>query len=337
MPLHRAHALCAREQVHEERVVLGLTVPRKRGMMKANQLAIDLGSTSLRWGIVSPNMVVLEQGEEPAVPTSATEVVQAIAKLTEAHNDQVSGIGVSLPGTVLADDPQGMVLGGGRLSFLDGVPLGAELSFATSLPVTVENNGKAFAVGEYAAGALRGCHVGIAFAIGTGIAGGIIMDGRVVRGAHSFAGEFSFLRDTPFEGRLRQEDTVAGTCGWEALKRQILSAKGMLDTGDVDGYTLFEWVNRGDPDALRGLHEYAKQLCLWILNLQCVLDPEVFAIGGGISAQPALIEAVVTTMRAMVADLPFKEIPRPRIVACERGQDAPLLGVAYEAFQRPSA
>ena len=304
--------------------------------MSANTISLDIGGTNVKWGLVSPNMVLLEQGSVANQWNDVDGLVAGLADLVAPYASQVSCVGVSVPGTVDEADPQGTVLGGGRLSYLDGAALGAELSFATSLPVTVENNGKACALGEYAAGALKGTSLGVVLVIGAGIGGGIISHGRILRGAHNFAGEFSFLRTTPFEGRLRLEDAMAGTCGWEALKREILNAKGMLDMGDVDGYALFDWINRGDADALRGLHEYSKQLCLWILNFQCVIDPEVIAVGGGISAQPALLEALITTMRAMVADLPHKEIPRPKIVACEHAGEGSLLGVAYEARRRTS-
>ncbi|MDO5708601.1 MAG: ROK family protein [Coriobacteriales bacterium] len=302
--------------------------------MSANYFSLDIGGMNAKWALVSPDMVILEQGSIPNTFTAADELCEALSGLVVPYAGQVAAVGVSVPGTVFEDDPQGMVYGGGRLRWLDGVALGAELSFATSLPVTVENNGKACALGEYAAGVLKGTALGVVLVIGAGVGGGIISHGHLMRGAHNFAGEFSFLRTTPFEGRLRLEDAMAGTCGWEALKRDILNAKGMLDIGDVDGFDLFDWVNRGDPDALRGLHEYSKQLCLWILNLQCILDPEIIAIGGGISAQPALLEAVVTTMRSMVADLPHKEIPRPKIVACEHAGVGSLIGVAYEAQRR---
>lgn len=302
--------------------------------MSANYFAIDIGGACLKWGLVSPGMVLLQQGKIPAGFSSADELCATCERLVAPHASHVAGIGVSVPGVIHEDDAQGTVYGRGDLAYLDGFPLGAELSFRTSLPVTVENDGKACALGEYAAGALRGVDLGVVMVLGTGIGGGIVSGGRVVRGAHDFAGEFSFLRTTPFEGDFREEDIMAGTCGWPALKRAILTAKGMLDMGDIDELGAFDWVLRGDPDALRGLHEYAKRFCMWILNLQCVIDPEVFAIGGGISAQPALIEALQTTMRTMMADLPLKQIPEPKIVGCEYGNDANLLGAAYEAHRR---
>ncbi len=302
--------------------------------MNANIFSLDIGGNSVKWAVVSPKMVLLEQGSVHNRWSDAPSLIAGVSELVASHAEQVAGVGVCVPGTVREDDPQGSVIGGGRLSYLDGVPLGAELSFASSLPVTVENNGKARALGEYAAGALRGVDLGVVLSIGTGIGGGIVSGGRIMRGAHGFAGEFSFLRTVPFEGLVQEEDEMSGTCGWEGLKREILRAKGMLDTGGVDGHVLFDWVNRGDEDALRGLHEYSKQLCLWILNLQCILDPQVFAIGGGISAQPALLEAVLTTMRSTMADLPYRELPSPRVVACERAGEGSLLGLAYEACRR---
>ena len=302
--------------------------------MNANHLAFDIGAETLRWGVVSPGMVILEQGVVTLRSQTLEGLSNEVASLASKASHEIDSIGVSVSGSVSDDDPQGTVLGGEAPRYLDGVPLGAELSFATSLPVSVTNCGKAAALGEYAAGALRGAGLGVAILLGSHIDGGIVCDGRALCGAHGFAGSFGLLRNSPFEGEMRLSDDMDGTCGWPALKRAILETKGMLDVGDVNGHALFDWVMRGDPDALRGLHSYAKQLCMWILNLQCVLDPEVFAIGGGISAQPALAEALQTTLRAMLADLPVKGLPRPKIVICELGDDARLIGAVYEARRR---
>ena len=302
--------------------------------MPSNTLSIDVGKSHILWGIVTPDMEVVESDSLEASPGNAEALVQTLARLVADHGEGVGGVCVSVPGTVDVSDSQGTVLGGGRLSYLDGVPLGAELSLATCLPVSVENNGKAYALGEYAAGALRGSHLGVVLAIGSGIGGGIVVDGRIVRGSHSFAGEFSFIRHTPIVGEFRSRDAMAGLCSWQGLRRSILAAKGMEDDEGIDGVQLFEWVNSGDDEALRGLHEYAKDLCTWIFNLQCILDPDVVAIAGGISVQPALLEALHISMRSMMADLQLPQVPKPNIVLAERGAEAKLIGAAYSAATR---
>ena len=300
----------------------------------STHLAIDVGKTHLMWGVLDEDLQIVEQGDDPTSITSAAELVDALAALTEAHGAGVRSVCLSVPGTVDVRDAQGMVVGGGRLPYLDGVDLAAELSLACGLPVCVENNGKAYALGEYARGALRGSEVGVVLAIGSVIGGGIVVDGHVLRGAHDFAGEFSFVRHTPILGEYRSRDAMAGLCSWQGLRRSILAAKGLPDDESIDGHQLFAWVNDGDDGALRGLHAYAKDLCTWIFNLQCIVDPDVVAIAGGISVQPALLEALHISMRSMMADLQLSQVPKPNIVLAECGPQAKLIGSVFSAQQR---
>ena len=302
--------------------------------MSENFFALDVGVHHILWGVVSPQLTLLERGDHPCRCTSAHELIETLTALIAPHADEVCCVCVSVPGTVDVSDCQGMVIGGGRLGYLDGVDLAAELSLASGLPVCVENNGKAYALGEYAAGALRGSAVGVVLAIGTGIGGGIVVGGQVLRGAHSFAGEFSFVRHTPILGEFRARDAMAGLCSWQGLRRSVLAAKGLPDDETIDGVKVFEWVNAGDDAALRGLHAYAKDLCTWIFNLQCILDPDVVAIAGGISVPPALLEALHISMRSMMADLQLPQCPKPHIVLAELGEDAKLLGAVYSALNR---
>lgn len=298
--------------------------------MSSNYFAVALKPTHVRWALVSSEMVVLERGVWTWEPVSSEQAVATIAELVEVHGVDVAAIGVSVPATVHADDPQGTVYDG-PIAVLDGVALGAEVSFSTSLPVTVEGEGRACALGEYVAGSLYGRDLAAVLVLGERVEGGIVSGGRVVRGAHSFAGTFGMLRRAPFVGDTRHVDDMSALCGEDALKALILEAEGMLDTGDLDVRTLFDWVMRGDEGALRGLHAYAKRLCMWILNLQCVIDPEIFAIGGVVAEQPAFMDALDMMMRSTMAEMPLKPIPEPKVVAFELGPDAMLVGAAYAA------
>ena len=302
--------------------------------MPQDCFALDVGCHHVRWAHVTPAYGLRDEGCREATCADAPALVSVLSDVVAAHAADARCVCVSVPGTVDAHDCQGMVVGGGRLPYLDGVDLGAELSLACGLPVCVENNGKAYALGEYAAGALRGSKVGVMIAIGSDIGGGILVDGKLLRGAHSFAGEFSFVRHAPIIGQYRSRDAMAGLCSWQGLRRSILAAKGMDDDESVDGHRLFAWINAGDDAALRGLHEYAKDLCTWIFNLQCIVDPDVVAIGGGISVQPALLEALHVSMRSMMADLQLPQVPRPNIVLAELGESAKLVGAVYGALSR---
>ena len=276
--------------------------------MPTNYFSVSLEQSHVRWALVSGDLLVLERGVLAWEPVSADQVIATIAELVERHGIAVTALGVSVPATVFADDEQGVVYDG-PLAVLDGVALGAELSFVTSLPVVVEGTGRSSALGEYVAGSLYSKDLAAALVIGDRADGAIISGGKVVRGAHSFAGAFGMLRRVAFVDDVDHANDMSSLCGEGALRALILEAKGMLDMGDIDTATL----------------------CMWICNLQCVIDPEVFAIGGAVAMQPAFMEALETMMRATMAEISLKPIPLPQLVPFELGPDAPLVGAAYVA------
>lgn len=190
------------------------------------------------------------------------------------------------------------------------------------------------ALGEYAAGALRGASTGVVLAIGTGIGGGIVVDGRVLRGANGFAGEFSFIRNDA-QAPVSMGNIFGGTGSWRTLVVLMLSEKGMEDDGTVDGRRAFEWVAAGDEAARRGLDRYALMFDNMLLNLQAVLDPDVFAIAGGISCHPELMEALERQMEVALSGFagPLAGFPRPNVVAAQLGNDANLYGAVQGAMR----
>lgn len=123
------------------------------------------------------------------------------------------------------------------------------------------------------------------------------MDGRVLRGANGFAGEFSFIRNDA-QAPVSMGNIFGGTGSWRTLVALMLSEKGLEDDGTVDGRRAFEWVAAGDEAARRGLDRYALMFDNMLLNLQAVLDPNVFAIAGGISCHPELMEALERQMES---------------------------------------
>lgn len=136
-------------------------------------------------------------------------------------------------------DVTGTIHRGGALTFMDGCPLGKLMREALGVPVAVNNDGKCCALGEYAAGALRGTRFGVVLAIGTGIGGGIVIDGKVLRGAHCFAGEFSFLRNDVTTA-ANMGNSFADSGGWRALRDAAVAEKGLPEGSPVDGRRVFE-------------------------------------------------------------------------------------------------
>ncbi len=303
-----------------------------------NTLAVDIGGTQVKWAIVDEDYGTPERGSPKTDFSSADELIAAVVRLVRKHASGVGGVALSVPGTILEQDPTGTVIGGGALRYMDGCPLGQRVGDASVLPVVVMNDGKSCALGEYAMGALRGCRVGVAMAIGTGLGGGIVFDGRVLAGAHGFAGEFSFL-PTSYDHGLDIRYATALSMGWKGLRDDVCREKELPDAEReaTDGRAVFEWVNAGDTAARRGLDTYTRRLATLLFSLQATVDPDVFALGGGISAQPALLASLRANIDAMYEPWPLKQLPKPNVVLAQHGNDANLFGATYELRRRTAA
>lgn len=291
-------------------------------------MAVDIGGTAIKWAVVDQAYHIQNRGECSTPYDGPEKIVEIITQVVEMQEENISAIGVSVPGTV-PDDPDGMVYGGGVLTFLDKIPLGKLIKEAAGLPCHVENDGKCCALGEYSAGALKGSKVGIVIVIGTGIGGGIVINGQVFKGAHDFAGEFSFICAKPELG-LTEGNEFGKACGWKSgLQALVAQKKQILTECDLDGRQIFELIHAGDSEAIEALEIYCERLAMQINNLQVVLDPEVIAIGGGISSQPVLFETLQKCLDKMYDETVWKHIPRAKIVQCEHGNDANLYGAVY--------
>ena len=303
----------------------------------AGYLGFDIGGTAIKWATFSESLSIVEHGSVPTDFSSSAEVLDALSQIALPHLGAIDAVGVSVPGSVYDDDEDGTVHRGGALPYMNDVPLARELRERLGLPVAVYNDGKCCALGEYAAGALKGARVGVAVALGTGIGGGIVINGRVLNGPHAFAGELSFLSND-ITRPVTADNMFAGTCGWYGLRNLVFKEKGIAADDpayqDVDGRTIFEWINDGDEAAQRGLDAYALLIDRQLLNLQAVLDPDVFAIAGGISSQQALIDALNNQMQQLAeTELTgaLELVPVPHIVQAQLGNDANLYGAVYHA------
>ncbi|AEB07702.1 ROK family protein [Coriobacterium glomerans PW2] len=294
-------------------------------------LGIDIGGTSIKWCVLDDDFAIADRGSVPTDFESPTDLIAALATIGRPYQDDIAGVGVSAPGGFYENDLDGIVHRGGALAYMDGFPLGRALREQLGVPVCVSNDGKCCALGEYKRGALRATRVGAVLTVGTGIGGGIVIGGHVVRGAHGFAGEFSFMSNNT-EDCVAVEHVFGFTGGWLALRAAILEEKGIAGSAGVDGRKLFEWIDAGDEAARRGLERYARMFDSNLLNLQAVLDPEVFAIGGGISANPALVEALNQQLPTVLAHYTgfIRDIPHPVIRRAELGNDANLYGAVQE-------
>ena len=240
---------------------------------------IDVGGTAVKWAVLGEDFSIRERGSLPTGFTTAEETVSALIGLVEPYRERVNAVGVSAPGGIYEGDVTGTIHRGGALTFMDGCPLGKLMREALGVPVAVNNDGKCCALGEYAAGALRGTRFGVVLAIGTGIGGGLVIDGKMVHGlVHP---EMGHMLLAPQEGDSMPDGVcpyhrhcLEGLASGPAIeKRWGLSAKLMTE----------------DHPAWELEATYLAQMCV---NMIVTVSPEVIVLGGGVMQQMHLFPKI---------------------------------------------
>ena len=248
---------------------------------------IDVGGTAVKWAVLGEDFSIRERGSLPTGFTTAEETVSALIGLVEPYRERVNAVGVSAPGGIYEGDVTGTIHRGGALTFMDGCPLGKLMREALWVPVAVNNDGKCCALGEYAAGALRGTRFGVVLAIGTGIGGGLVIDGKMVHGlVHPEMGHMLLV---PQEGDSMPDGVcpfhrhcLEGLASGPAIeKRWGLSAK--LMTQDHPAW---------DLEA-----NYLAQMCV---NMILTVSPERIVLGGGVMQQMHLFPKIRERVLALL-------------------------------------
>lgn len=295
-----------------------------------NILAIDIGGTFIKYACMDEEIRFLSRGKIPTPQENREQLIEAIGKLYDGLPD-VEGIAISMPGII--DTENGYCKMGGALRYNDNFYLRRQLYQRCPVKIHMENDAKCAAMAEAAVGSLRDVSDGFVLIFGTMIGGGYIKDHKLHRGKHFSAGEVSYI--TTVRDGMAQYDTVWGNrCGTPRLCAMFAEKKG-LPPEQVDGIKVFEAVNNKDEDAIACLHAFTKEIAVQLFNLQTVLDPERFAIGGGISAQPVFIDCIQEHLNAMYAECPY-DVPHAEVVTCKFHNDANLVGAVQcflEAFQ----
>ena len=316
-------------------------------MEKGYTVGVDLGGTNIAVALVDAQGKILARTGCPTnMPRSAQEIAEDIVRCVQAMREKapepIQWVGVGTPGSVNRET--GIVGFANNLDF-ENTPLGSMLQRQVQCPVYLANDADAAALGEYYAGAGRGCRHMVAVTLGTGIGTGIVLHGQLYSGAHWAGGEWGHTVIC-----MEGESCNCGRQGcWEAyaaapaLIRQTRQAMQVHPESalwqaaptleQVSGKTVFEAVKQGDKTAQQVLDFYVKALSVGLNNIINVLDPEILCLGGGVAGAG---QALMRPLQAAMAGQSYAREGQPttRVVLAELGNDAGLIGAAMLGRQK---
>ncbi len=297
-------------------------------MKKDLTIGVDIGGTKIQAGLVTKNGRILARIRTATNrKAGAKAFIKDIERAIEAvWSPGVSGIGVGIAG--LVDAKNGIFLGGPNLpGSLRGLRLAAALKRRFRVPVGVDNDARCFTLGEARFGSAKGKNNVIGLTIGTGIGGGLVVNGQVIRGRDNSAGEIGHMTlcgEQSFIcgcGRPGHLEALASGTGLSELYRRLTGRK--LTAKEID-----ERSRRGEKAAVKAAETAGGWLGLGLANLALVLDPDIMVIGGGASRTRLLWPALRRSFRQAVI---YPELRRLPIVPAALGDDANLVGAALLA------
>lgn len=287
-------------------------------------LAIDVGGTFTKYALMDEDCMFYEKDKVPTEKDSLEKFVDMLVGIYGKYAGDVEGIAICAPGVI--DSEKGFMYNGGSLFCIKNINLVEILECRCNVPVTVENDAKCAALAEVWKGALSDCRNSMAVIIGTAVGGAVIVDRKVLKGKNFMAGEFSYLFTD--ESRWQERGQLLAEKGGVPALIKLAEQKKHLPEGSLDGERIFSMANQGDTEIIDVLRQYCRHIAVQISNYQFIVDPEKIAIGGGISAQPVLLEMIKESLRELNTVFPHA-MPVPDVVTCQFFNDSNLIGALY--------
>lgn len=304
-------------------------------------IGVDVGGTKIAGGLVDEAGVIVARTRRDTPSTDPAAIVRDIVAVVDELRvgSGVDGVGIGSAGFI--DAGRSTVLFAPNLAWRD-VPVRDHVSSATGLHVVVENDANAAAWGEFRFGAAEDVDDMVCVTIGTGVGGGVVVDGRLYRGAHGIGAELGHVRMVP-DGHLcgcGNRGCVEQYASGRALVRE---ARALADSHSVFAERLLEMAD-GDPQSITGpmvtraaqdgdepSRELITDLGRWLgealASFAAILDPAVFVIGGGVSeAGELLLAPTVAAYRRNLTGRGHR--PEAEIRIATLGNDAGIIGAA---------
>ncbi|ANC99931.1 ROK family glucokinase [Streptococcus suis] len=314
--------------------------------MSKKIIGIDLGGTSVKLAILTTEGEIQEKW---SIKTNilddgshiVPDIIDSIKQRFETHGltkDDFLGIGMGSPGVV--DSEAGTVIGAYNLNWKTLQLVKDQFESALGLPFFIDNDANVAALGEQWVGAGNNNPNVVFMTLGTGVGGGVIAAGNLIRGVKGAGGELGHITvdfDEPFActcGKKGCLETVASATGIVNLSRRYADQyagdaklKQMIDDGqDVTAKDVFDLAKEGDDLALIVYRHFSEYLGVACANIAAVLNPAYIILGGGVSAAG---EFLLDGVRKVFAENSFPQIKEStQIVLATRGNDAGVLGAA---------
>ncbi|HEM4386466.1 TPA: ROK family glucokinase [Streptococcus suis] len=314
--------------------------------MSKKIIGIDLGGTSVKLAILTTEGEIQEKW---SIKTNilddgshiVPDIIDSIKHRFETHGltkDDFLGVGMGSPGVV--DSEAGTVIGAYNLNWKTLQLVKEQFESALGLPFFIDNDANVAALGEQWVGAGNNNPNVVFMTLGTGVGGGVIAAGNLIRGVKGAGGELGHITvdfDEPFActcGKKGCLETVASATGIVNLSRRYADQytgdaklKQMIDDGqDVTAKDVFDLAKEGDDLALIVYRHFSEYLGVACANIAAVLNPAYIVLGGGVSAAG---EFLLDGVRKVFAENSFPQIKEStQIVLATRGNDAGVLGAA---------
>ena len=301
-----------------------------------NAVGVDVGGTKIAAGVVSPEGELLNEVRRPTADTRERLLSGIAGTITEVREGyEVGGVCLAVPGYILARENK--VLRAANLEAIEGIPLKEELGARTGLSVTVENDANAAAWGEFRFGAGRDVDHLILITLGTGVGGGVISGGVLLRGARGTGGELGHITVQAAGPRCGcgnrgclealASGSAIGRRAREVAEGRPDSALGRLAAERaLAGEDVLDLARKGDEAALEVLREAGTWLGIGLSDFVNVFDPEVIAIGGGVSEAGDLLLEPARKELSLRSSSPSRELVEIR--GATLGARSGILGAA---------
>lgn len=305
---------------------------------------IDIGGTSIKLGYVAEDGELLCKDNIPihTLPTYQDLIEAVYEKMTalaaELGNAAIQGYGVGSPGNINSKSGEVVWLQG-KLEYLQGQNVIQDLKRKFGKPILFDNDVNTILMGEWQFGAAKNYQNVLGLTLGTGIGGAIIINGKLVHGAHHASANFGYLSMRPDGiphvcGNAGAVENYASHAGLvDRVKNRLaegaessLSARLAADGPEFGFRQVFEESGKGDPLAVELIDDFVKELAVLLANLLLAFDPEAILIGGGIiKAGPAFFKRITDTAKSRIASFPAETI---HILPMSLGEYAGIYGGA---------